>query len=474
MRRPKAPLMLALGIFLLFTALGHAQKFSVLYDFGSGGDQDPAQPSYSGIIAQGRDGNLYSTTPYSPSGYSYGTVFKITPSGALKVLYTFSPGASGTAPYGGLWLGTDDNFYGTTEIEGNDNGTIFKITPDGQFSVLYTFAGGSDGGHPFAPPIQASDGNFYGTTSDGNSQTPYGTIYKLTLKGQLTPLYQFDQRHGATPYSPLVQGTDGNLYGVTLMGGNLNLGVVFKITPTGKFTVLYNFDGVHGSQPYGPLVLGSDGNLYGTTFNGGSNGSGVIFKIEPIGRLTVIHNLEGTGSGFYPCTGLVQASDGNFYGTTHSGGPVDTGTIFRITPQGKYTVLHKFDGTDGKFPMVTLTQHTNGVLYGDTNQGGSDSSCGGNCGTFYSLDLGLPPFVSLAPLAGKVGREIQFLGQGFTGTTAVSFNGVAAKFNVVSDTFLTAAVPSGATTGFVAVTTPSGTLNSNREFRVTKWRVPGR
>jgi hypothetical protein len=82
--------------------------------------------------------------------------------------------------------------------------------------------------------------------------------------------------------------------------------------------------------------------------------------------------------------------------------------------------------------------------------------------------MGLPPFVSLAPPAGKVGRRIEFLGQGFTGTTAVSFNGVAANFKVVSDTFLTAHVPSGATTGFVTVTTPGGTLKSNREFRVTK------
>jgi uncharacterized repeat protein (TIGR03803 family) len=215
-------------------------------------------------------------------------------------------------------------------------------------------------------------------------------------------------------------------------------------------------------------VQGNDGNFYGSTFNGGTNGSGVIFQLKPNSRLKVIHNFEGTGGGFYPVTGLVQASDGNFYGTTHNGGPVDAGTIFRVTPQGHYTVLHKFDGTDGRFPMVTLTQHTNGILYGDTRQGGSVSSCGGNCGTFYSLDLGLPPFVGLAPSAGKVRTEIKFLGQGFTGTTAVSFNGVAANFNVISDTFLTAAVPSGATTGFVTVTTPGGTLKSNREFRVKK------
>lgn len=346
----------------------------MLYDFGSGGNQDPAQPSYSGIIAQGRDGNLYSTAPYSPNGYSYGTVFMITPRGGLTVLYSFSPGASGIYPYSGLVLGTDGDFYGATEDEGSDNGTIFKMTPKGQVSVLYTFTGGSDGGHPYAPPIQAHDGDFYGTTSDGNSQSPYGTVYKLTPKGQLTPLYQFDQRHGASPYAPLIQGSDGNLYGVTTLGGNLNAGVVFKITRGGKLTVLYNFDISHGSQPFGPLMQGNDGSFYGTTFDGGTNSSGVIFQLKPDGRLRVIYNFEGTGGGFYPVTGLVQASDGNFYGTTHNGGPVDAGTIFRVTPQGQYTVLHKFDGTSGSFPMVTLTQHTNGILYGDTKQGGSVSS----------------------------------------------------------------------------------------------------
>jgi uncharacterized repeat protein (TIGR03803 family) len=463
MRRLKAPLLLALCMFVMLAPSVHAQKVSVLYDFGSG-SQDPVQPSYSGIIAQGRDGNLYSTAPNSLASYD-GGVFMITPGGAFTVLYNFTYGASGTNPYSGLLLGTDGNFYGTTEFEG----TIFKITPNGQFSVLYTFTGGSDGGDSYAPPIQANDGNFYGTTSGQyDSQSPYGTVYKLTPAGEFILLYQFDQMHGASPYAPLIQGSDGNFYGVTSAGGNLNLGVVFKITPSGKLSVLYNFDVTHGSQPFGPLVQGNDGNFYGTTFNGGTYGSGVIFQLKPNGRLKVIHNFAGTGGGFYPCTGLIQASDGNFYGTTHNGGPVDAGTIYRITPQGEYTVLHRFDGTDGKFPMVTLTQNTNGILYGDTKQGGAVSTCSGNCGTFYSLDIGLPPFVSLAPPAGKVGRKIEFLGQGFTGTTVVSFNGVAANFNVVSDTFLTSAVPSEAATGFVTVTTPGGTLKSNREFRVTK------
>jgi uncharacterized repeat protein (TIGR03803 family) len=465
MHELKTHLLLVFCMFALFAPSSYAQKFSVLYNFGSASN-DPFQPSYSGIIAQGRDGNLYSTAPNSYEGY--GAAFMITPSGALTVLYSFAPGTSGVFPYSGLVLGTDGNFYGTTESEGSNNGTVFTITPNGQFTLLYTFAGSTDGGRAYAPPIQASDGNFYGTTSDGYSQSPYGTVYKLTSAGLFTPLYQFDQAHGATPYAPLVQGSDGNFYGVTFAGGNLNLGVVFKITPGGKLHVLYNFDGAHGSLPFGPLIQGNDGNFYGTTFNGGTNGSGVIFKIKPNGRLKVIHDFAGISGGFYPCTGLVQASDGNFYGTTHNGDRVDAGTIFRVSPQGLYAVVHRFDGTDGKFPLVTLTQHTNGILYGDTSQGGTGSLCNEDCGTFFSWDAGLPPFVIPAPLSGKIGGKIEFLGQGFTGTTNVSFNGVAATFDVVSDTFLTAIIPSEATSGFVTVTTPGGKLKSNRKFRVTK------
>ena len=176
----------------------------------------------------------------------------------------------------------------------------------------------------------------------------------LRRRVNLQLLYQFDQAHGTSPYAPLVQGSDGDFYGVTLAGGNLNLGVIFRMSPSGKLTVLYNFDGAHGSHPYGPLVQGNDGSFYGTTFNGGTHGSGVIFQMQPNGRLKVIHNFEGSGGGFYPCKrGLVQASDGNLYGTTHGGGAVDAGTIFKISPDGQYAVLSKFDGTDGKFPMVT-------------------------------------------------------------------------------------------------------------------------
>jgi uncharacterized repeat protein (TIGR03803 family) len=472
MRRWKAECLLTLCLLVAVTPNTWAQQFSVLYDFGAGGDQDPIQPSYPGIIAQGQDGNLYSTAPNTPNGDA-GALFAVTPAGNLNVLYDLTSYSLGATPYSGLTLGTDGNFYGTASTGGShDDGAVLQITPY-NLNPLWFFTGNSDEGQPYAPPIQGFDGSFYGTTAGTNSgfgQT-YGTIYRFSApeSSMMAVLYTFDKQHGAVPYAPLVQGTDGNFYGVTSAGGDLNLGIIFSITPEAKFQVLYNFDGVHGAQPYGPLMEGSDGNFYGTTFAGGSHNSGVIFRITPGGAFKVLHAFSGSTGGYYPAGGLVQGDDGNFYGTTRSGGSADAGTIFRMTPQGKYAVLHEFHVYDGKYPLVTLTQHTNGIFYGDTQQGGATSNyCHQNCGVFYSLDMGLSPFVSLVPAAAKREATIGILGQGLHGTTSVTFNGRPAQFNVVSDTFITATVPLRVKNGFVRVSTPGGTLKSNREFLVIK------
>jgi uncharacterized repeat protein (TIGR03803 family) len=175
-----------------------------------------------------------------------------------------------------------------------------------------------------------------------------------------------------------------------------------------------------------------------------------------------LHPLNGSTDGAYANAGLVQATDGNFYGAAQQEGN-GFGTFFRITSKGTFTVCEDFDATDGAEPLVTPIQHTNGILYGDTSLGGDIH----NTGVFYSLNLGLKPFVSLLPTSGKVGATVEILGQGFTGTKAVSFNGTAAaKFTVVSNTYLTAVVPTGATAGLVTVTTPKALLKSNRKFRV--------
>jgi uncharacterized repeat protein (TIGR03803 family) len=217
-------------------------------------------------------------------------------------------------------------------------------------------------------------------------------------------------------------------------------------------------------------VQASDGNFYGTTFGGGANNFGTVFKMAPDGTTSVIHDFNFSPDGGRPTAGLVQATDGNFYGATSDGGTLGFATLYKITPGGTYTVLYTFDQTTGAYPLVTLTQHTNGTLYGDTQRGGTGpNNCGfGVCsGVFYSLSGGLGPFVSLVTRAAKVGKTIGILGQGFTGTTGVSFGGTsAATFKVVSATYLTATVPVGAHNGVVRVTTPGGTLASNKDFLV--------
>ena len=466
---------------LTLVATGALAQFSVLRDFGSGSG-DPSKPSYSGIVAQGRDGNLYSTAPNGGASCC-GAVFQITPAGKLKNIHSFSGnGNDGAFPQGGVTLGTDGNFYGTSYEGGTATaGVVFRVTPAGTTTTLHSFTGGKDGAYPYAPPIEGNDGNFYGTTAYGGDTTKCnsgcGTIYKITPAGTLTTLHEFDITHGYGPYTPLVLGTDGNFYGTATSGASANAGVVFRITPAGNFTVLFSFDSTHGESPFSGLVQGNDGNFYGTTIYGGT-GSGVIFKITPSGKLTVLHNMNGTTDGAQPYGGLVQGTDGNFYGAAAYGGTVNAncsngcGTLFKITPTGSYSVLYKFDSTTGAQAHVTPFQHTSGVVYGDTTVGGTGNvnPCfTGNCGVFYAWqNANLTPFVSLMPYFGRVGRVVELLGQGFVaGKTKVSFNGTAATLTVVSGTYLTAAVPNGATTGPVTVTTSGVTLTSNKKFRVT-------
>jgi uncharacterized repeat protein (TIGR03803 family) len=453
--------------------VAHAQTFSVMYNFGSAAN-DPFQAYFSGIVAQGRDGNMYSTTQFGGANGA-GAMFKVTPGGTMTLQYSFPN--TDSFPVAGLTLGTDGNFYGASASGGTSGyGTVFKITPGGPETVLHTF-NNTDGYQPLAPPIQGTDGNFYGTTELGGASSA-GTVYKVTPAGKFTLLHSFNGTDGLSPDAPLVQGTDGNFYGTTYDGGTSSYGVVFKITASGNLSVLYNFDFAHGARPDSPLVQGSDGSFYGTTFTGGTPGAGVIFKITPAGTLTVLHVMNGTTDGGYSTAGLVQASDGNFYGVNSQEGAnacisgSGCGTIFKISPRSPYTytVLYNFDGTGGSYPAVTLLQHTNGILYGDTYVGGTGSvkpCAASQCGVFYSLKIGLGPFVSLVSTSGRVGKTIEILGQGFRGTTGVSFNGTAATFRVISGTYLTATIPSGATTGFVTVTTPTHNLKSNKKFRVT-------
>jgi uncharacterized repeat protein (TIGR03803 family) len=437
-----------------------AQTLITLFSFdGTNGTQPVA------ALIQGFDGNFYGTTD-SGGGNNGGTVFSVSTGGAMTTLYNFCNQptcADGSLPRGGVVQASDGNFYGTTYQGGFHNrGTVFRITPGGTLTTLHSF-GGINGANPPAALVQGVDGDLYGTTYEDGAKGNYGTIFKITLSGKLTTLHSFDGTDGADPLGALVQGLDGNLYGTTANGGTQKLGTVFKITPSGTLTTLWNFDLTHGAYPVG-LVQAADGHLYGITELGGDNNAGTVFKISTGGTLMTLLSFDAT-YGAYPEAALVQATDGSFYGTTGGGGSsrcnAGCGAVFKITSRGKLTPLHRFVETDGSNPYGSLIQGTNGSFYGTTYTGGSSNS-----GTVFNLSLGLGSFVRTQTTSGKVGATVIILGTNLTGSTSVTFNGTAAAFTVVSDSEITATVPSGATSGLVSVTTPGGVLNSNQSFQV--------
>jgi uncharacterized repeat protein (TIGR03803 family) len=357
---------------------------TVLHAF-IGGTTDGASP-YAALI-QATDGNFYGTTFGGAAGF--GTVFKMTPNGALTVLHAFTDGDDGAEPLGPLIQATDGNFYGTASYGGAYRwGTIFKMTPSGTVAVLHAFGSRpGDGANPLSL-IQATDGNFYGTTSYSTSGGG-GTVFQMTPGGTVTTMHMFTGgTDGALPYASLIHATDGNFYGTTYFGGASNLGTVFRITPGGSLTVLHAFTpGTDGAHPYGALIQATDGNLYGTTFgDGGASNLGTVFKMTPGGTVTVLHAFIPGTDGAYPNAALIQATDGNFYGTTPYGGTSASGTVFKMTPSGTVSVLHAFTGgTDGTYPYAALIQATDGNFYGTTIGGGSTNCNSYGCGTVFKM-----------------------------------------------------------------------------------------
>ena len=458
-----------------------AQTFTTLFTFNGTNGSNAIAP-----LVQGTDGNFYGTTPAGGGDDFAGTLFKITPEGVLTTLHNFCtqpPNCSdGKSPSGALLLAADGSFYGTTYAGGgNGFGTVFKFTPSGQFITLHSFAP-SEGINPSGPLVQDANGNLYGTTSVGGAHTQ-GTFFVITRQGVLTTLHNFCSipycPDGAGPQAGVIQAGDGNFYGTTPWGGAESAtctggcGTVFKITANGKLTTLHTFceqaSCADGAAPIAGLVQASDGDLYGVTIEGGAYGAGTAFRITLSGALSTIHNFcaqtnctDGSGS----AVALIQGDDGNFYGAAGSGAYyrycLETcGMVFEMAKGGTLTTLHDFDGGDGEGPG-SLVQDTNGILYGLTYDGAFY-----NDGTVFSVNTSLLPFVRLVRASGKVGNNALILGQGFTGTTGVSFDGSVATFAVGADTYLTAMVPPGATTGSVTVTTPGGPLTSNVPFRVT-------
>jgi uncharacterized repeat protein (TIGR03803 family) len=446
-----------------------AQTFTTLHSFDS---TDGGAPEAAPV--QGLNGNLYGTTKQDGANGA-GTVFEITAGGTLTTLYNFcSIGicTDGADPTGVLVQATNGDLYGTTTGGGTHGaGTVFKITSAGVLTTLYSFCSETackDGEKLTAGLLQAANGDFYGTTEIEGDEGD-GTVFKITQSGMVTVLYNFcSLSHCADGEgaSGLIQATNGIIYGTTYGGGANNDGTVFKITPAGVLTTLHSFDSTDGANPLAGLVQAANGDFYGTTYIGGAYSEGTVFKMTPGGTLTTLYSFCSQTScpdGANPYDGLVQGTDGNFYGTTYAGGANLYGTIFQITAAGTLTTLHSFDNSDGELTEAGLFQATNGILYGTTYGGGADFS-----GTVFSLSVpSLGASAETLPTSGKVGAPVKILGNNLTGATGVSFNGTAAAFKVVSSSLITATVPTGATTGPVRVTTPSGTLKSNKKFVVT-------
>jgi uncharacterized repeat protein (TIGR03803 family) len=442
-----------------------AATFTTLINFNG---TDGGLPQYDYLV-QGFDGNIYGTTQLGGTNNA-GAVYKFTPGGTLTSLYSFCAQANcadGAEPVAGLVQGSDGNLYGTTQTGGASGfGTIFKITSTGTLTTLHSFSG-TDGANPLSNLILAADGNFYGTTANGGTNSS-GTIFKITSSGTFTTVYNFcalaNCADGSSPVAGLLQAAEGNFYGVTRTGGANSDGSVFKMTTAGALTTLHSFAGTDGSNPYARLIQAVDGSFYGTTANGGTNSQGTVFKITSTGTFTSLHSFDGT-DGFDIYAGLIQATDGNFYGTTYGGGANGNGTIYEITSAGVVTTLYSFcnqsNCTDGDFPYAGLVQNTNGVFFGAAAAGGASDD-----GVIFTLNLGLGPFVTTQPTIGKVGTRVTILGTNLTAATSVTFNGTAATFTVVSKSAITTTVPAGATTGKVVVTIPKRTLHSNVAFRV--------
>jgi len=376
------------------------------------------------------NGDFYGTTTGGGNATPpEGTVFRITPQGARSTLYSFINTYAYATDPSALIQATNGDFYGMTQGTGTGYGMIYKVTPSGEFTSLYSFTGGIDGGYPVSGLVQASNGGLYAASSGISIGSPPGEFFVISLGGAFKGLRSIVYGDGEV-VNTLVQATDGSFYGTAQQGGSASdcglsfgCGTFFKMTSAGKPTLLYSFcsqpNCTDGVFPYGALVQGTDGNFYGTTQYGGNGSNSLCIS---------------------------------------AGG---CGTIFKVTPTGTLTTLYSFNYTDGNRPNG-LVQGTDGDFYGTTQYGGLTY----NGGTAFSLSVGLGPFVETLPTSGKVGAAVRVLGSDLTGSSGVSFNGVPATFTVVSPSEITATVPTGATTGTVLVNTPGSALSSNVPFRV--------
>jgi uncharacterized repeat protein (TIGR03803 family) len=381
------------GIWTTLYSFSGSRQGNIWFSSGSDGDEP------HGGLVEGADGNFYGTTLYGGytnlnNGFGYGTVFRMTPSGALTTLHRFS-GDDGFWPQSELIENESGTLYGITGGGGRGQGTVFSITTNGVLTTLHAFSGRDDGGAPDSALILARDGNLYGATSIGGAsrvEDPlgkgYGTVFKITAVGELSTLWDFSGKFDGAHPNGLVIGADGAFYGTASAGGDDDAGTVFKISDQGAFTRLYSFSaGTDGANPSAALVEGADGSFYGTTRDGGDDDSGTVFQLSKEGLFRTLASFRMDYiNGTHPEARLL-AADGSFYGTTvdggfvYSGGTLQTGfgTVFKISANGDLRVVYALNGTSGSVSGVL--QGSDGYLYGTTVGGGAN-----NDGTVFRFE----------------------------------------------------------------------------------------
>ncbi|MHB8259709.1 MAG: T9SS type A sorting domain-containing protein [Bacteroidia bacterium] len=303
---------------------------------------------------------------------------------------TVSTTTNGVNPIGSLMQASDGMLYGMTSAGGTSTnctggcGVIFQWNSSTNvYTKKLDFAVTPNGSTPYGDLMQASDGMLYGMTYAGGTYSngmgvifqynPTTNVYtkKIDFTGTMSPAA------GQTPKGSLCAASDGMLYGMTYAGGASGWGVLFQYNPaTNVYTKKIDLSTVNAQSPFSNLMQASDGMLYGMTSHGGINGVGVIFQYDPVANTyTDKCDFAGTTNGQFPQGSLMQASDGMLYGMTPQGGTRGMGVLFQYNlATSTCTKLLDFAGSgaaiDGSTPLGSLIQASDGMLYGMTQQGG--------------------------------------------------------------------------------------------------------